>query len=149
MLALHPQEPGGSPDAWWQSCSQQGSSPSPGLSGRTRGQQLLLRDWFYHEQNSDQEFYIWLWEIGMYIFLVAPQVPLDSKKIKPVYPKGTLSIHWKDGCWSRSCSTLATWWEDLTHWKRPWCWESLKSKVEEEAQDERVELHHWFNGREF
>ena len=19
-------------------------------------------------------------------------------------------------------STLATWWEELTHWKRPWCW---------------------------
>ena len=21
--------------------------------------------------------------------------------------------------------TLATWWEELTHWKRPWCWERL------------------------
>ena len=21
---------------------------------------------------------------------------------------------------------LATWWEELTHWKRPWCWERLK-----------------------
>ena len=24
-------------------------------------------------------------------------------------------------------STLATWCEELTHWKRPWCWERLKA----------------------
>ena len=23
--------------------------------------------------------------------------------------------------------TLATWWEEPTHWKRPWCWERLRS----------------------
>ena len=23
-------------------------------------------------------------------------------------------------------STLASWWEELTRWKRPWCWERLK-----------------------
>ena len=23
------------------------------------------------------------------------------------------------------CPTLATWWEELAHWKRPWCWEGL------------------------
>ena len=23
--------------------------------------------------------------------------------------------------------TLATWYEELTHWKRPWCWERLKA----------------------
>ena len=28
-------------------------------------------------------------------------------------------------------STLATWCEELTHWKRPWCWERLKAKGEE------------------
>ena len=22
---------------------------------------------------------------------------------------------------------LATWWKELTHWKRPWCWERLKA----------------------
>ena len=25
--------------------------------------------------------------------------------------------------WSRNFNTLTTWYEDLTHWKRPWCWE--------------------------
>ena len=24
-------------------------------------------------------------------------------------------------------NTLATWYEELTHWKRPWCWERLKA----------------------
>ena len=40
--------------------------------------------------------------------------------------KSILVIHWKDWCWSWNFNTLATWCEELTHWKRPWCWESLK-----------------------
>ena len=28
-------------------------------------------------------------------------------------------------CWSWNSSTLATSWEELTHWKRCWCWEGL------------------------
>ena len=38
--------------------------------------------------------------------------------------KSTLNIHWKGWCWS--CNTLTTWCKELTHWKRPWCWERLK-----------------------
>ena len=37
--------------------------------------------------------------------------------------KSALNIHWKG--WSWSSYTLATWCEELTHWKRPWCWERL------------------------
>ena len=40
--------------------------------------------------------------------------------------KSVLNVHWKDWCWSWSSNTLATWCEDLTHWKRRWCWETLK-----------------------
>ena len=29
-----------------------------------------------------------------------------------------------------SSNTLATWFEELTHWKRPWCWERLKVRGE-------------------
>ena len=39
--------------------------------------------------------------------------------------ESVLNIHWKDWCWSWNSNTLATWCE-LTHWKRPWCWERLK-----------------------
>ena len=41
--------------------------------------------------------------------------------------KSVLNIHWKDWCWSWSSNTLATWCKELTHWKRPWCWERLKA----------------------
>ena len=53
---------------------------------------------------------------------------LDRKEIQPVHPKGNQS--WKDWCWSWSSNTLATWWEEPTHWKRPWCWERLKARGE-------------------
>ena len=38
-----------------------------------------------------------------------------------------LNIHQKNWCWSWNSNILATWCEELTHWKRPWCWESLKA----------------------
>ena len=40
--------------------------------------------------------------------------------------KSILNIHWKDWCWSWKSNPLAPWCEELTHWKRPWCWERLK-----------------------
>ena len=33
----------------------------------------------------------------------------------------------KDWCWSLNSNSLATWCEELTHLKRPWCWERLKA----------------------
>ena len=52
--------------------------------------------------------------------------PLDCKEIQPVHSEGSaLGVHWKDWCWSWNCNTLATSCEELTHWKRLWCWEGL------------------------
>ena len=47
--------------------------------------------------------------------------------LKEINPEYTLE-NW---CWSCSSNTLATWCEELTLWKRPWCWEILKAKGEE------------------
>ena len=44
---------------------------------------------------------------------------------------------------------LATWCEELTHWKRPWCWERLRAGGEGTTEDEMVGWHHWLNGHEF
>ena len=44
--------------------------------------------------------------------------------------KSTLNIQWKDWCWSWSSNNLITWCEELTHWKRPWCWGKLKAEEE-------------------
>ena len=44
----------------------------------------------------------------------------------PFQRRSVLGVHWKDWCWSWNSNTLATWCEELTHLKRPWCWERLK-----------------------
>ena len=44
----------------------------------------------------------------------------------PFSRKSVLNIHWNDWCWSWNSNTLATWFKELTHWKRPWYWERLK-----------------------
>ena len=48
----------------------------------------------------------------------------------PFQKKSVLNIHWKDWCWSWNSNTLATWCKELTHLKRPWCWERLKTGEE-------------------
>ena len=48
-----------------------------------------------------------------------------------------------------SSNTLATWCEELTHWKRPWCWEKLKAGREGDDKDEMVGWHHRLKGHEF
>ena len=52
---------------------------------------------------------------------------LQGDKTSQSQRKSTLNVHWKDWCWSWSSNTLATWCEELTRWKRPWCWETLKA----------------------
>ena len=50
---------------------------------------------------------------------------LQGDTTSPSERKSVLNVHWKDWCWSWNSNTLATWCEELTHWKRPWCWEGL------------------------
>ena len=45
----------------------------------------------------------------------------------PSWRRSVLDVHWKDWCWSWNSNTLATWCKELTHWKRPWCWERLRA----------------------
>ena len=44
-----------------------------------------------------------------------------------ILKESTLNIHWKYWHWSWSSNTVATWYKEPTHWKRPWCWERLKA----------------------
>ena len=51
--------------------------------------------------------------------------------VKEIIPEYSLEwINSISGCWNWSSNTLATRYEELTHWKRPWCWERLKTKGE-------------------
>ena len=50
---------------------------------------------------------------------------LQGDPTSPSWRRSVLSVHWKDWCWSWNSNTLATSCKELTHWKRPWCWEGL------------------------
>ena len=55
------------------------------------------------------------------------RVPWTARRSnQPFLKEISLSVHWKDWCWSWNSNTLAIWYEELTHLKRPWCWERLK-----------------------
>ena len=53
--------------------------------------------------------------------------PLDCKEIQPVHLKGDQSWVFigRTDVKAETPNTLATWFKELTHWKRPWCWEGL------------------------
>ena len=82
---------------------------------------------------------IWMWELDhkkawapnnwcIWIVVLEKTLerPLNWKEIKSVNPKGNKP--WmKYWCLSWSTNTLTSWWEEPTHWKRPWFWEKLKA----------------------
>ena len=56
---------------------------------------------------------------------------LDSKEIKPVNSKGNrLWMFFGRMMLKLKFQCLATWCEELTHWKRPWHWERLRAEGE-------------------
>jgi len=59
--------------------------------------------------------------------------------------KSVLNIHWKDWCWSWNSFTLATWYGELTHWKRPWLWERFKGEEKGMTEDKMVGSHQFTN----
>ena len=106
------------------------------------------RHYFTNKALSSQSYgfsssHVWIWELyskeswalknwcfWTVVLEKTVESPLDCKEIQPVHPKGNQYIHWKDWCWSWNSNTLATWCEELTHWKRLWCWERLKAGAE-------------------
>ena len=52
---------------------------------------------------------------------------LQGDLTSPSLRRSILGVHWKDWCWSWNSNILAIWWEELTHLKRPWCWERLRA----------------------
>ena len=52
---------------------------------------------------------------------------LQGDPTSPSWRRSVLGVHWNDWCWSWNSNTLASWYEELTHLKRPWCWERLRA----------------------
>ena len=50
---------------------------------------------------------------------------LQGDPPSPFWRRSALGVLWRECCWSWNSSTLATSCEELTHWKRLWCWEGL------------------------
>ena len=78
--------------------------------------------------------------------------PLDSRWVKPVNPKGNQPWIFtaRNGylCSSWSSYTSATWSNELTHWKGPWCWQRLGTLGE--GDDRGWDgWHHQLDGHEF
>ena len=89
------------------------------------------------------------WRID--VFKLMLEKTLESPLNKPVNPKEINHEYWLEGLilWSWSSNTLATWCKELTHWKRPWCWERLKVGGGWNNRGWEVGWYHWFDGREF
>ena len=73
------------------------------------------------EHQRTDAFELWCWR--------RLKSSLDCKEIKPVNPKGNQSWIFigRTDAEVETPNTLATWCEELTHWKRPWYWERLKA----------------------
>ena len=52
---------------------------------------------------------------------------LQGDPTSPFWRRSALGFLRKEWCESWNSSTLATSWEELTHWKRVWCWEGLRA----------------------
>ena len=65
-------------------------------------------------------FELWCWRRLL-------RFPWTAKRSnQSILRKSVLNIHWKDWCWGWNSNNLATWCEELTYFKRSWCWERLK-----------------------
>ena len=87
------------------------------------------------ETHRTDAFELWCWRRLL-------RVPWTARR-------SVLNVHWKDWCWSWNSNTLATWCEEVTHLKRPWCWERLRAGGEGDDRDEMVGWHHQLNGHGF
>ena len=105
------------------------------------------RHYFVNKGLSSQGYsfsssHVWMWELDYkeswilknlcfwtVVLEKTLESPLDCKEIQTAHPKGDQSrvFIWKDWYWSWNANILATWCEELTHFKRPWCWERLKA----------------------
>ena len=56
------------------------------------------------------------------------RVPWTARRSNySILMESVTAVHRKDWCWSWNFNTLAIWCEELTYWKRPWCWERFRA----------------------
>ena len=95
-----------------------------GMQIQRRGsQETAVQPWgrVFTPPKGHTEWYLW----GFFYFFF-------NRTIKPVDPKGNQSWIFTErtDAVAETPNTLASWFEELTHWKRPWRWERLKVRGE-------------------
>ena len=83
---------------------------------------------------------VWMWELGYkerwmlnnccfwtVVLEKTLESPLDCKEVQLVNPKGDQSWILIGRTYTEAEAPILWPWEELTHWKRPWCWERLKA----------------------
>ena len=98
--------------------------------------------------------HVWIWELDYKEDWVSKkrcfwtvmlentlESPLTARISNQSILKEICAEYWKDWCWRWNSNTLATWFEELIHWKRPWCWERLKAGGEGDGWQMR-----WLDG---
>ena len=94
------------------------------------------------EHWSIDAFELWCWRRLL-------RVPWTARRSnQSILKKSVLNICWKDRCWSWNSNILATWWEELTHWIKPWCWGNW-GEEKGATENEVVGWHHQLNGHTF
>ena len=104
------------------------------------------RHYFANKGPSSQGYgfssgHVWMWELDYkeswmpknwcfwtVVLEKSLESPFTARRsnqsiLKEISPECSL----KDWCWGWNSSTLTTSWEELTHWKRLWCWEGLRA----------------------
>ena len=73
------------------------------------------------ERRRNDAFELWFWRRLLRVLWTARRSNQSIlKKISPEYLLEGLMLSWNP-------NTLATWCEERTYWKGPWCWERLKA----------------------
>ena len=93
----------------------------------------ILRTWqkISHRPGTDTS-YSWQVSCALATFWnFLSKTPFSYPFVYSLLMLETLNTHWKDWCWNWNSSILVIWWEQLPHWKSPWCWERLKAEGEE------------------
>ena len=57
---------------------------------------------------------------------------LQGDPTNPFWRRSALGVLWREWWWSWNSNTLATSCEELTHWRRLWCWEGLEAGGEDD-----------------
>ena len=124
------------------------------------------RHYFANKGPSSQDYgfsnsHVWMWELD-YKKKLSPEefmllncgvgedfwesLGLQGEPTNPSLRSSVLGAHWKDWHWSWNSRSLATSFKELTHWKRPWCWERLRAIGEGNDRgwdDWRASLTRW------